>query len=554
MQIHREYLEHDGHVRLGTELLHDPKRNKGTGFTQLERKALRLRGLLPPHQFTLEEQVQRALANILRSSDPLIRYMAMVELQDRNETLYFRTLLDNLTELMPIVYTPTVGLGCQQFGHIFRRSRGLFVSVKDKGHIPEVLDCWPARDVRVIVVTDGERILGLGDLGAHGMGIPVGKLNLYTACAGVNPHVCLPITLDVGTDNGAFLEDILYLGTRKPRIRGEEYYEFMEEFVSAVQSKWPKALLQFEDFGNQHAFRLLDTYRDRVCCFNDDIQGTASVALAGVLSALRLTGGDLAAHKLLFLGAGEAGTGIADLVVEELVAQGMNREEARKHCWLVDSKGLVVKSRENLAAHKLAYAHDGEQIGDLASAVEALKPTALIGVSGQPQTFTQPIVERMTELNERPLVFALSNPTSKAECTARQAYEWSKGQAIFASGSPFDPVEFEGKTHVPGQGNNAYIFPGVGLGIVACRAHRVPDEMFRIAAKVLADLTTDKDLASGCLYPPLTDIRSVSLEIATAVAEYAWDEGLTTYRRPADIKAHVQSMVYEPVYKPYVTE
>jgi malate dehydrogenase (oxaloacetate-decarboxylating)(NADP+) len=552
MPIRHDLLEHAGHLRLGTELLHDPKRNKGTAFSAAERDALQLRGLLPPHVFSEAEQAQRALANIRRAPDDLQRYMALTALQDRNETLYFRVLLDNLTELMPIVYTPTVGEGCQKFGHIFQRPRGLFVSAADKGRIGEVLRNWPTTDVRVIVVTDGERILGLGDLGAHGMGIPVGKLNLYTACAGVDPRGCLPITIDVGTDNQDLREDVMYVGLRQPRLTGSAYDELIEEFVTEVVRAFPRTLLQFEDFGNRNAFRLLSRYRERLCCFNDDIQGTAAVALAGMLSALRLTGGKLAGQRLLFLGAGEAGTGIADLVTAELVAMGMPVGDARRVCWFVDSKGLVTAQRGELAAHKRPYAHEHAALPDLLQAVRALRPTALIGVSGQPQTFTQPVVAAMTAQNERPLIFALSNPTSKAECTAEQAYRWSAGRAIFASGSPFAPVELDGRRFVPGQGNNAYIFPGVGLGIVASEARRVPDEMFRIAARTLAEQTSDADLASGCLYPPLADIRAVSLTMATAVATFAWENDLATAPRPADIDAHMGSLVYEPNYVSYV--
>jgi len=552
MAIRRDLLEQAGHLRLGTELLHDPKRNKGTAFSPAERDALKLRGLLPPCVFSEAEQAARALATLRALPDGLQRYIAMTALQDRNETLYFRVLLDNLEELMPVVYTPTVGEACQKFGHIFRRPRGLFLSAEDRGRIGEVLSNWPAQEVRVIVVTDGERILGLGDLGAHGMGIPVGKLNLYTACAGVDPRLCLPITLDVGTNNSELLTDPFYVGLRQPRLAGADYDAFLDEFVTAVQAAFPRVLLQFEDFGNQHAFHLLAKYRDRLCCFNDDIQGTAAVALAGILSALRLTGGELSDQRILFLGAGEAGTGIADLVVAELEASGMDAGAARRQCWFVDSRGLVVASRTDLAAHKRPYAHDREFVPDLASAVEALRPTALIGVSGQPQTFTKPIVAAMASHNPRPLVFALSNPTSKAECTAEQAYRWSEGRAIFASGSPFGPVTLDGTTFVPGQGNNAYIFPGVGLGIVASGARRVPDEMFRIAARTLADLTSAEDLATGCLYPPLSSIRSVSLQIATAVAEWAYTQGLSDQPQPDDVLEHVRAHVYDPTYESYV--
>lgn len=552
MQIRRDLLLHEDRLRLGVDLLHDPQRNKGTAFTAAERQLLSLRGLLPPHVFSEAEQCARALAILRALPDDLQRHVELTALQERNETLYFRVLIDNLTELMPVVYTPTVGEACQKYGAQFRRPRGLFVSAEDRGSIREVLRNWPGRDVRVIVVTDGERILGLGDLGAHGMGIPIGKLNLYTACAGVDPRLCLPITLDVGTDNTALIDDPFYLGLRQPRLKGALYDEFLAEFVHEVAQQFPAALLQFEDFGNHNAFRLLQRYRSEICCFNDDIQGTASVALAGLLSALRVTGSSLAQQRILFFGAGEACTGIGGLVTAELVAAGMSEAEARRLCWFVDSKGLVVASRTDLAAHKLPFAHAHAPVADLVSAIAALRPTALIGASGQSQVFTQAVIAAMAEQCERPIVFALSNPTSKAECTAKQAYTWSNGRALFASGSPFAPVEWNGTTHVPGQGNNAYIFPGVGLGIVASGARRVPDDLFRAAARTLADLTSEQDLAMGRLYPPLANVREVSLRIAIAVAEQVYARGLTDEPRPADVEAHVRSFVYEPVYESYV--
>jgi malate dehydrogenase (oxaloacetate-decarboxylating)(NADP+) len=470
-------------MRTGVALLHDPLRNKGTAFTDAERDALRLRGLLPPRIHTQDEQVMRVLGNLRRKPDDLERFIYLTDLQDRNETLFYRVMVDHIEEMMPIVYTPTVGEACQQYGHIFRRSRGLFVSAHDRGRILEVLRNWPHPDVRIVVVTDGERILGLGDLGAEGMGIPVGKLVLYTACAGVHPSQCLPVTLDVGTDNEMSLKDPLYIGIKERRLRGEAYDALVDEFVEA-----------FEDFANINAFRLLGKYRDQICTFDDDIQGTGAVALAGLYSALRITGGRLSDHKILFLGAGEAGIGIADLIVAALREEGLSEAEARRRCWFVDSKGLVVQTREDLAEHKLAYAHDHPFVADLASAVEDLEPSALIGVSGQPSTFTQSVLETMAELNPRPIVFALSNPTSKAECTAEQAYRWTQGRAVFASGSPFDPVTLDGKTFVPGQGNNAYIFPAVGLGVIVSEAKRVIDEMFSAAARALADQVSDADL------------------------------------------------------------
>lgn len=536
----------------GVDLLHDPIMNKGTAFTEAEREAFCLRGLLPPRVMTQAQQAARIMENYNRKSNPLEKYIFMISLQDRNETLFYRTVIDHLEEMMPIIYTPTVGQACQEYGHIYRRPRGLYVSIEDRGRIADILGNWPYEDVRVIVVTDGERILGLGDLGTNGMGIPVGKLSLYTACAGIDPAYTLPITLDVGTNNEKLLNDPLYGGLAQRRVRGEAYDEFVEEFVLAVQEKFPRALLQFEDFGNQNAFRLLKKYRGRACTFNDDVQGTAAVTLAGLYSALRLTHNQLKDHTFLFLGAGEAGIGIGDLIVTALVEEGMPLEEARQKCWFVDSQGLVVKSRDNLAEHKLPYAHDYPFLPDLLSAVEALKPTALIGVSGQGSTFTQPIVEKMAELNEKPIILALSNPTSKAECTAEQAYTWTNGRAIFASGSPFDAVTYNGQTYVPGQGNNSYIFPGVGLSVVACGSKHVTDEMFMAAAKALASTVTPEELAQGRIYPTLTRIREVSALLAAAVSEVAFAQDLTTIARPDDMVAYMRSQMFEPDYVSYV--
>mgnify|MGYP001151808856 FL=1 len=536
----------------GVDLLHDPKLNKGTAFTEEERDKLALRGLLPPRIFTGEEQSKRILENFHNKTDDLEKYIYMVALQDRNETLFYRTVIDNVEEIMPIIYTPVVGKACQLFGHIWRRPRGLYLTLNDKGRIAEVLRNWPMKKVGIIVVTDGERILGLGDLGANGMGIPIGKLALYTACAGVHPSLCLPITIDVGTNNEELLNDPLYIGLLQTRLRGEVYDELIDEFIWAVQDVFPGALIQFEDFSNQNAFRLLRKYQDQVCTFNDDIQGTASVTLAGIYSAIRITGQNLTDQKILFQGAGEAGVGIANLIVSALEAEGMSHDEAKRKCWLVDSKGLVVKSRDNLQDHKLTYAHDHKIVSSLISAMETLKPTILIGVSGQPQTFTQPIVEAMGKINEQPVIFALSNPTSKAECTAEQAYSWTNGRAIFASGSPFDPVTLNGKTYVPGQGNNAYVFPGVGLGIIESGARHVTNEMFFAAAKALAKEVSEDDLAKGSVYPPLPQIRDVSAVIASVVAEVAYERGLATVERPDDLLDYMKSRQYQPDYESYV--
>ncbi len=536
----------------GVELLHDPLLNKGTAFTQSERAALGLRGLLPPRIATQEQQLDRVLDNFRRKTSDLEKYIYLVSLQERNEALFYRLVTENLEEMMPIIYTPTVGLACQKYGHIFRRPRGLYITNHDRGQIKSLLQNWPRSDVRVIVVTDGERILGLGDLGANGMGIPVGKLALYTACAGIPPAETLPIMLDVGTNNPSLLGDPLYLGTPEPRLRGPAYDELVEEFITAVQEVFPRACVQFEDFGNSNAFRLLHRYRDRICTFNDDIQGTAGVTLSGAYSSLRLTGGKLTDMRFLFQGAGEAGIGIGDLIVEALKAEGLTEAEAHRRCWFVDSKGLVVRSRTDLASHKLPYAHDHAPVATLLEAVETLKPTMLIGVSGMAQAFTEAVVRAMGRLNRRPVIFALSNPTSQAECTAEQAYAWSEGRAIFASGSPFGPVTLNGVTHIPGQGNNSYIFPGVGLGVVASEATRVTDEMFFLAARTLASLVTDADLQLGRVFPDLKRIREVSATIATAVADNVFQRGLTRLRRPADLAAHIKSTMYDPQYSVYI--
>ncbi|MBI4346690.1 MAG: NAD-dependent malic enzyme [Elusimicrobia bacterium] len=549
----------DGEVRTaqpesakrGADLLHDPLLNKGTAFSREERLRLGLLGLLPPAVSTAEAQAERVLRNVRKRPEDLDRYVDLLSLLDRNETLFYKVVTEHIEELLPIIYTPTVGKGCQLYAHLFRRSRGLFITRQEKGMIRDVLRNWPRRDVRVIVVTDGERILGLGDLGASGMGIPVGKLSLYTACGGVPPWQTLPVTLDVGTNNQALLDDPLYLGVREKRITGKEYDELVAEFVDAAQEVFPKALVQFEDFANHNAFRLLHEYRDKVCCFNDDIQGTASVTLAGLYSAGRITGRRLSEEVILFHGAGEAAIGIADLVVSAMMADGSTKKEAMSRCWFMDSKALVESARKDLQEHKRPYAHKHKPVGDLLSAVKELKPTALIGVSGKAAQFTEDIVRAMATLNDRPIVFALSNPTSNSECTAEQAYRWSSGRAIFASGSPFAPVDFEGRRFVPGQGNNAYIFPGVGMGAIASGATRITDEMFFEAARALAARVSSAELERGCLYPPLTQLREVSAHIAAAAAQVAYQRGLATEPRTKNLLARIRGLQYKPEYPSY---
>ena len=537
--------------RSASDYLHDPRLNKGTGFTEAEREALGLRGLLPPRVLTQSDQMARVLENFRRTQRPIDQYIFLSSLQDRNEHLFYRTVMDHIEELMPVIYTPTVGEACLEFAHIFRRPRGLYVTANDRGRVAAILRHWPERQVGIIVVTDGERILGLGDLGANGMGIPIGKLALYTACAGVAPELCLPITIDVGTNRREIRDDPLYLGLPQERLRGVAYDELLEEFVTAVQEVFPGAVLQFEDFATENAIRLLARYRDRICCFNDDSQGTAAVTLAGLLSATRITGQPLQQQKVLFLGAGAAATGIADLIVSALVWEGMQEAEARTHCWFVDSRGLVVKGRTDLAAHKLPYAHEHARAEDLLAAVESLHPTAIVGVSAQPHTFTEPVIRAMARLQPRPIVFPLSNPTSKAECTAAEAYRWSLGTAVFASGSPFDEVTNGGRTFVPGQSNNAYIFPGVGLGLIVAKARRVTDSMFYAAARTLAGRVSQASLDVGLLFPRLREIRDVSAEIAVTVARVAYEEGLATAPRSQDLEAAVRAAMYDATYPRY---
>jgi malate dehydrogenase (oxaloacetate-decarboxylating)(NADP+) len=531
----------------GLALLRDPLLNRGTAFTEDERDRLGLRGLLPPHVLTMSEQATRIMSNLRRLPNDLDKYVALNALHDRNEALFFRVVCDHIDEIQPLIYTPTVGLACQRFGHIFQRPRGLFISAADTGRIAKLLENWPY-PAKLIVVTDGERILGLGDLGANGMGIPVGKLSLYTACAGIDPHLCLPIVLDVGTNNETLLNDPYYVGLRQKRMTGAAYDAYIDEFIIAARARFPDVLIQFEDFGNHSAFELLKRYRNNIPTFNDDIQGTAAVALAGLFTALRVTGGKLSDQKILFLGAGEAAIGIADLVVSAMQAEGTSERDARARIWLVDSRGLVVKDRAGLNANKQRYAHAHHQVDTFGDAVTALKPTAIIGVAAVGGTFTPGILQTMAKLNERPIVFALSNPTSQAECSAEEAYRHTDGRALFACGSPYDPVTLGSQTFVPRQGNNSYIFPGVGLGVIASAARLVTDDMFMAAAKTLAGLVDDADLRQGSLYPALPRIRKVSLEIATAVANVAFDAGLAPGHRSNNMRDYIAAQMYDPRY------
>lgn len=528
-------------------ILEDGTLNKSVSFSKEERQRLGLRGLLPYSVESQDTQVKRVMDGIRRKGYDIERYILLSSLQERDERLFYKVAIDHIEEIMPLIYTPTVGQASKEFSHIFRSPKGFYITPEDKGEIKTILDNWPEDDIRIIVITDGQRILGLGDLGANGMGIPIGKLALYTACAGIPPHQALPVMLDVGTNNEELLNDPLYLGYPHKRLEGQVYLDLVEEFVQAVQRKYPRALIQFEDFLTPNAYGLLNTYKNRVLSFNDDIQGTAAVALAGVYASSRITDLPFIDSKIMFLGAGSAATGIADLMVAAFIDEGLSLEEARKRLWFVDSEGLVVANRTDLLSHNIPYAHEVPH-QHFIEAIDTIQPHILIGATGAPGTFTQEVIERMSALNERPVIFALSNPTSKAECTAEQAYTWSKGNAIFSSGSPFDKVVYNGKTFRSGQGNNAYIFPGLGLGAIMANASTIPDDLFLVSARTLAQLVTEENIQEGALYPRLTEIRRLSLDIAIAVAERAYELGLARDEKPMDLKKYIEERIYHPNY------
>jgi malate dehydrogenase (oxaloacetate-decarboxylating)(NADP+) len=531
----------------GADILHDPRLNRGTAFSEEEREALGLRGLLPPRVFTQEEQVRRILANLRRLEErPLDQYLYLIDLLDRNEQLFYRTVVDNLPSLLPVLYTPTVGEACRQFGLIFRRPRGLYISARDRGRVRELLRNWPERNVAAVVVTDGERILGLGDLGAHGMGIAIGKLMLYTACGGLSPSRGLPVMLDVGTDNETLRSAPQYIGLPQPRLRGPEYLELVDEFIAAVEEVFPGALIQFEDFATPNAFTLLARYRGRARMFNDDIQGTAAVVLAGLLTAGRLTGTSLQAQRVLFVGAGVA-VGAADLLTAALAQAGMSETEARRHSWFFDRDGLLVAARSGLPAYALPYAHTHPPEPELLAAVRTLRPTALVGLSGQAGLFTEPVLRAMGELNSRPIVFAMSNPTICAECTAEAAYRVTDGRVIYASGSPTDPVDWLGQPRVVSQANNAYIFPGVGLGVVAAGLPRISDPMFLAAAEALAGAVLPAELERGAVYPGIDRLREVALLVAQAIVSEARQE-FDAVPAPEELSAAIEEQHYQPSY------
>jgi malate dehydrogenase (oxaloacetate-decarboxylating)(NADP+) len=533
----------------GFDVLRDPRLNKGTAFTRRERQELGIVGLLPDIVSSMEMQMERIEGHVDSLTTDLDKYVYLSDLQERNESLFYAMLQKDPVKYMPIVYTPTVGLACQTFGRIYRRPKGMFISVRNRGVMAEVLRNWPERDVRWICVTDGERILGLGDLGAQGMGIPVGKLALYTACAGVPPEVTLPIVLDVGTNSEALLEDPFYIGVRQRRLQGQEYDDFIEEFVTAVQEVFPKCAIQWEDFANPNASPILERYRHRISSFNDDIQGTAAVGVAGVIAATRMKGERLKDQTYMFLGAGSAGIGIAELLWRLMIDEGCTEEEARAKCWLMDSRGLIVASRPDVeGTQKAPYAHEHADAATLIEAVRAVRPTVLIGTSTTAKAFTQEVIEHMASYCERPIIFPFSNPTSKSECSAEEAYTWTQGRAIFASGSPFKPVEINGQTIHPGQGNNVYIFPGVGLAAYAVDATNIPYKTFGVAAWALAGMVSQEQFDKGLIYPPMSDIQKAAKVVAVACAEYLFEDGHAGIARPDDVTALVESHMWRPAY------
>ncbi|KAH8322822.1 hypothetical protein KR059_008265 [Drosophila kikkawai] len=535
----------------GVDHLRDPRLNKGLAFTLEERQTLGIHGLQPARIKTQEEQLQLCKISVRRYEDPLNKYLYLSDLYDRNERLFFRLLSENIEELMPIIYTPTVGLACQRFGRIYRRPKGLFVTYNDRGHVFDLLKNWPESDVRAICVTDGERVLGLGDLGTNGMGIPIGKLALYTALARIKPHQCLPIVMDVGTNNQHLLEDPLYVGLRQRRVVGKEYDDFMDEFMDAVVRRYSQTtLVQFEDFGNHNAFRFLEKYRNSYCTFNDDIQGTAAAVMAGFYASQRVTQKSFKDYTFLFAGSGGAAIGIADLTVQAMVLDGLSIAEAYNKIFMVDVDGLLTKSR-NLEEHQAEkYVKDMPPMTNLVEIISVIKPSVLIGASAAGGIFTPEVLRLMANNNERPVIFALSNPTIKAECTAEDAYNHTEGRVIFSSGSPFPPVTMGEKTFYPGQGNNAYIFPGISLGVICTETHHIPDEMFLIAAKEVAKFVEISDIERGSLYPPLSRIPDLSMNIAIAVAQCAYDRGLSSiFPEPQDKRKWLESQLFDFNYE-----
>jgi malate dehydrogenase (oxaloacetate-decarboxylating)(NADP+) len=545
----------------GIELLHDPSLNKSTGFTEAEKQSLGVVGLVPDVTESIGTQLSRVLLQLKEKATDLDRFIYLMNLLDTNETLFYRTLMSDPARFLEIVYDPTIGEACLKFDHIMRRPHGMYLSITRKGHVKEVLRNWPVKDVRFICVTNAGRILGLGDLGANGMGIPIGKLQLYTAAAGVPPQGLMPMYLDAGTNNEIYLNDPLYVGLRQHRPSSDELYAFVDEFIEAVQEVFPNCCIHFEDWTGADAIALLARYRNKVSCYNDDIQGTAGVTLAGLINALKISGGQLRDQRILFLGSGSAAIGLADLIVSALGQQGIAPEKARQQIRLFDTQGLVVAGRAGLATAKLPYAHKippskpfnhldlATEQPQIVAAIEDFKPTILIGVSTVGKLFSQEVVEAMSRHNERPIIFALSNPTEKHECLPQDAYTWSKGKVVYAGGVQFPPVQFAGKTYLPSQANNLYIFPAVGMAIYATNARRVTDEMFIEAAHAVADQVTPEQLKLGMLFPPQSNILEVEVQTAARVAKLVFDAGLARVDRPADMVAFIRKHVYRPEYQ-----
>ena len=532
----------------GVDVLHDPSLNKSTAFTEAERQALGLVGLVPDKTETEDLQLSRVMRQLGHKTTDLDRYIYLVNLLDHDETLFYRTIMSDPARFLPIVYDPTIGEACLKFSHIFRGPRGMYLSIKRRGHVKEVLRNWPVKDVRFICVTDGGRILGLGDLGANGMGIPIGKLQLYTAAAGVPPQPLLPMYLDAGTNNEQYLHDPLYMGLRQTRPATEELYSFVDEFVEAVQDVFPKCCIHFEDWTGVDAVHLLERYRSKYCVYNDDVQGTAGITLAGMINAVKLKGTQLKDEKYLFLGAGSAGIGLANLLCTALVAQGMSLKDAQARVYMFDVNGLLVPTRTDLVDFQKPYAHPHAPTHDFVAAIKDIRPTTIIGVSTIGGAFNQQVVEAMSQINERPVILALSNPTEKAECTPEQAYSWSKGKAIYAAGVQFPPVHLNGQTFLPGQANNFYIFPAVGMAIYATEAKRVTDEMFIEAAAAVADQVPADLLKQGLVYPLQSNILETEIKTAARVAKLVFDSDLARVDRPNDMEAFIRSHVYKPEY------
>src|SRR5712671_5568184 len=533
----------------GIEVLHDSTLNKSTAFSEAEKQALSLVGLVPDVTESEDLQLQRVNMQLAQKPTDLERYIYLINLLDHDETLFYRTVMSDPARFLPIVYDPTIGEACLKFGHIYRGPRGMYLSITRRGKVKDVLKNWPQQDVRFICVTDGGRILGLGDLGANGAGIPIGKLQLYTACAGVPPQYLLPMYLDAGTNNEQYLNDPLYLGLRKTRPPTEELYSFVDEFVEAVQEVFPKCCIHFEDWTGADAVHLLERYRDKYCVYNDDVQGTAGITLAGMINAAKLKGTKLKDEKYLFLGAGSAGIGLADLLCSALVAQGMTLKDAQSRVHMFDVNGLLESTRTDLVDFQKPYAHKHAPTRDFVAAIESIKPTTIIAVSTVGEAFNQKVIEAMAKINERPVILALSNPTEKAECTPEQAYTWSKGKAIYAAGVQFEPVHYNGQTFLPGQANNFYIFPAVGMAIFATQAKRVTDEMFIEAGQAVADQVPSDLLNQGLLYPLQSNILETEIQTAARVAKLVFDLGLARVERPSDIVAFIRAHVYKPEYQ-----